>query len=196
MTIWYTADTHFGHENVMRFCDRPFSSVHQMDETLLENMRQVVKPTDQLWILGDFAFGTLAKDQVYLQEIFDQLPGADKHLVIGNHDAEPTLKLPWASVSRFVELCDGPKNQLNTLCHYPMITWNHARRGALQLFGHVHGNWHGSRNSVNVGVDVWDYMPVNYDDIAQRACALPVNEHWFDVEPGTTMSVTASHPKK
>ncbi|MBL4761742.1 MAG: hypothetical protein JKY93_03475 [Gammaproteobacteria bacterium] len=67
MTIWYTADTYFGHENI-----------------------------------------------------------------IGNHDLEPTRELPWASISHFVELRDGPQNQLNTLCHYPMTTWNHARRRALQ----------------------------------------------------------------
>ncbi len=65
---------------------------------------------------------------------------------------------------------------------YPMITWNHARREALQLFGHVHNNWRGSRNSVNVGVDVWDFMPVTYDDIARRARKLPINKHWSDVE--------------
>ncbi|SMX36742.1 hypothetical protein OCA8868_01079 [Octadecabacter ascidiaceicola] len=63
-----------------------------------------------------------------------------------------------------------------------MITWNHARRDALQLFAHVHNNWKGSSNSVNVGIDVWDFMPVRFEDIARRARSMPVNKHWADVE--------------
>ncbi len=70
-----------------------------------------------------------------------------------------------------------------TLCHYPMITWNHARKGALHLFGHVHGNWRGSTNAVNVGVDVWDYYPVSLREAAAHAKTLPQNRHWKDVEP-------------
>ncbi len=69
----------------------------------------------------------------YVEQVFNQLPGAARPLVIGNHDHKPTLELSWDSISHFAELRDGPQNQLNTLCHYPMITWNHARRGALQL---------------------------------------------------------------
>lgn len=183
MTIWYTADTHFGHENILSHCKRPFSSVAQMDATLIENMWKVVGPEDQLWIVGDFAFGAKAKDPAYLENIFLQLPGAEKHLIIGNHDLEPTLQLPWTSASHLVELPDGPNGHSNTLCHYPMITWHHARKGALQLFGHVHNNWKGSNNSVNVGVDVWDFMPMSFNDIARRAKTLPKNKHWGDVEP-------------
>lgn len=153
-----------------------------MDATILENMWKVVGPEDELWILGDFAFGPKSNESTYLEQIFNQLPGAKQHLIIGNHDHEPTLELPWDSVSLLTELRDGPQNQLNTLCHYPMITWNHARRGALQLFGHVHDNWRGSRNSVNVGVDVWDFMPISYNDIVRRANKLHPNKHWNDVE--------------
>lgn len=184
MTIWYTSDTHFGHENVISFCARPFRHAGHMDGVLLENMWKVVRPDDHLWILGDFAFGSKASDSTYVEQIFNQLPGAEQHLVIGNHDHETTLELPWTSASHLSELRDGPKSQRNTLCHYPMITWNHARRGALQLFGHVHNNWHGSRNSVNVGVDVWNFMPATYDDIVRRAKKLPPNKHWADVEHG------------
>lgn len=67
--------------------------------------------------------------------------------------------------------------------HYPMITWNHARKGALHLFGYVHGNWRGSANAVNVGVDVWDFAPVSLRDAAARGRSLPVNTHWQDAKP-------------
>jgi calcineurin-like phosphoesterase family protein len=65
-----------------------------------------------------------------------------------------------------------------------MITFNNARKGALQLFGHVHNDWLGTRNSVNVGVDVWDFRPVQIAEIRARAKTLPVNKHWADVEHG------------
>lgn len=153
-----------------------------MDGALIENMWTLVKPEDELWIIGDFVFGPPSKDEIYLRKIFEQLPGASKHLVVGNHDGPLTLELPWNSVSNLAEVRDGSLKQNNTLCHYPMITWNHARRGALQLFGHVHNNWRGSQNSVNVGVDVWGFSPVDFEDIERRARSLPVNKHWGDAE--------------
>ena len=159
-----------------------FRSAGHMDTVLIENLWSKVGPDDDLWVVGDFAFGPKSKEPEYLNMLFGQLPGARKHLIIGNHDLEPTLELPWDSISHLVEVRDGPKNQAHTLCHYPMITWNHARRDAFQIFGHVHNNWRGSRNSVNVGVDVWDFMPVRFEDIARRAKSLPVNKHWQDVE--------------
>ena len=183
MTNWYTADTHFGHENIIRHCKRPFRNAAEMDAKFLENLWSKVGPKDDLWIVGDFAFGPRAKHAPYIAHIFEQLPGARKHLVTGNHDRKPTLQLPWDSMSPLQEVRDGPDNQAHTLCHYPMITWNHARRNALQLFGHVHDNWRGSRNCVNVGVDVWDFMPVAFEDIMARAKTLPENKHWQDVEP-------------
>ena len=182
MANWYTADTHFGHENVIPFCGRPFRNGGHMDTVLIANLWEKVQPEDDLWILGDFAFGPKAKEQAYLEGLFGQLPGARKHLIIGNHDLEPTLVLPWDSISHLAEVRDGPHNQAHTLCHYPMITWNHARRQALHMFGHVHNNWQGSRNAVNVGVDQWDFMPVRFGDITRRARSLPINKHWTDVE--------------
>jgi calcineurin-like phosphoesterase family protein len=118
--------------------------------------------------------------------IFEQLPGAKKHLVVGNHDRAPTLALPWDSVYHLAEVRDGPHRQAHTLCHYPLITWNHARRQALHMFGHVHNTWLGSRNAVNVGVDVWDFMPVSFEQVAERASELPLNKHLVYVEPGVS----------
>lgn len=188
MANWYTADTHFGHENVIQFCGRPFRNSGHMDTVLIENLWKRVQPDDDLWIVGDFAFGPKAREDGYVESIFGQLPGARKHLIIGNHDLEPTLALPWDSISHLAEVRDGPYNQAHTLCHYPMITWNHARRQALHMFGHVHNNWAGSRNAVNVGVDQWDFMPVSFDQVAERAKALPPNAHWSDVEHGADLA--------
>lgn len=69
--------------------------------------------------------------------------------------------------------CIGPGDVLSPL----------ALEGALHFFGHVHANWRGSSNAVNVGVDVWDYAPVSAREAAARARSLPPNRHWQDAEP-------------
>lgn len=183
MTNWYTADPHFGHDNIIKYCHRPFRNVGEMDAVLLANYVSCVGPDDDIWVIGDFGFGRAARSG-YLENVFHQIPGR-KHLVVGNHDGAATLELPWTSISHLVEIKDG--EQRLVLCHYPMITWNGARRGALQLFGHVHDGWRGTRNSVNAGVDVWNFMPVRVSDLTARARTLPVNKHWSEAEHGATL---------
>lgn len=185
MAHWYTADTHFGHEKVIELCGRPFRNAGHMDAVLIENLWSKVGPKDDLWIVGDFAYGPKAKEISYLEGLFGQLPGARKHLVIGNHDDELTQALPWDSIAEMSQVKDGKDGLMHTLCHYPMITWNGARKGGLQMFGHVHDRWKGSRNAVNVGVDQWDFMPISFEQIARQAALLPENKHWADVERGS-----------
>lgn len=184
MTNWYTADLHFGHENIIPFSGRPFRNAGHMDAVLIANLWEKVGPEDDLWIIGDFAFGPKAKDQDWLTMIFGQLPGARRHLVVGNHDGPLTQSLPWDSVDLMCEVDDPSCDLPVTLCHYPMMTWHHARKGALHLFGHVHGSWQGSASSVNVGIDVWDFSPVTASEAALRARRLPRHKHWGDVERG------------
>lgn len=176
---WYTADLHLNHERIISFCGRPFWHAAQMDSHICQMLSSTVGPDDDLWIIGDFAFAK-EMDRSGIALRFQSLPGR-KHLVVGNHDRPWIRELPWASVHDIVTVQDG--DTMFVLCHYPMITWEHARHGSIQLFGHVHENWKGSRNSVNVGVDVWNFAPVKRADILQRAATLPVNAHWIDVEP-------------
>ncbi len=151
-----------------------------MNTTIIQSS---VSFDDDLWILGDFAFGQ-ATDSQKFENCFHQFPGR-KHLIVGNHDDEAVAMLPWTSISDLKEIKDGEQSLV--LCHYPMITWNSARRGALHLFGHVHDQWPGSRNGVNVGVDQWGFKPVRISDIQRRAKKLPVNKHWADVEHGNSL---------
>ena len=183
MAHWYTADLHLGHDSIVSNANRPFRDTAHMDAVLIERLWAKVGSGDDLWIIGDFTFGPKAKEKDWLLAMFGQLPGARKHLVVGNHDGPLTQALPWDSVSSMIEVDDPAAAKPVTLCHYPMMTWNHARKGALHLFGHTHGNWKGSANAVNVGVDVWDFGPVKMADAAQRAKLMPQNRHWKDVEP-------------
>ena len=181
---YFTADPHFGHANIMRFCQRPFEDVAAMDAHILASYQAVLRSDDDLWIIGDFAFAK-SDEAPRLERLLASIPGRT-HLVRGNHDRPWMTRLSgWASVQDMVELKqDG---QRLTLCHYPMITFPGARHGALQLFGHVHQNWPGSRNSVNVGVDLWGFRPVTLPEIRTRAQTLPVNPLWDSVEPGAAL---------
>lgn len=178
---WYTADLHLNHEAIIRFSGRPFCNVAAMDSHICSTIASMVAPDDDLWIVGDFAFARL-EDRPKIASRFANLPGR-KHLVVGNHDLPWVRELPWASQQDIAIVHDDDTNFV--LCHYPMITWPGARHGAIHLFGHVHNNWRGTRNAVNVGVDVWNFAPVKRLDILRRAILQPVNAHWNDVEPGS-----------
>ncbi|MGN1345353.1 MAG: metallophosphoesterase, partial [Eubacteriales bacterium] len=78
--IFYTADTHFGHANILRLCGRPFASVEEMNEKLIERWNEKVQPADTVYILGDMFFRTTE-----VESILERLRGK-KHLIVGNHD--------------------------------------------------------------------------------------------------------------
>ncbi len=165
MANWYTADLHLNHANIIRHCERPFASAEEMDREILHRL-QCVDEEDDVWIIGDFAYTRNAADRRYVAGLFEAIPGR-KHLVRGNHDHKDTIKLPWSSVQDLVEIRD--EEQILILCHYPLLTWNKARYGALHLFGHVHSELAGYRSALNVGVDCCDFMPLRLSEIQSRA---------------------------
>ena len=69
MSVYLISDTHFGHKNIISYCNRPFSSVEEMDKTLIKNWNSVVKKEDTVYHLGDFAFG----NKEFTQKIIKQL---------------------------------------------------------------------------------------------------------------------------
>lgn len=173
MANWYTADTHFGDAGIRTFFARPFATVAAMDAAMMDRLTTRVGPGDDLWVIGDFAMPDLA------ERIFESVPGR-KHLVRGNHDPVEVQRLGWASVHDLVEVQDGKERFV--LCHYPLMTWSGVRDGAMNLFGHVHTNWQGADNQVNVGVDCFDFAPVSRCEILYRAAALPENTVWQRIE--------------
>jgi calcineurin-like phosphoesterase family protein len=164
MTLFFTSDTHFGHENIIRKCARPFSSAAEMDEAMIARWNDTVAPGDIVYHLGDFWFRSSVKAGAYL----DRLQGTI-HLVSGNHDAEtvPRFATRFASVSLIAEV--RVEGRLVVLCHYPMREWNGAWQGAWHLFGHVHGRLNHAPNgySLDVGVDSHDFRPWCVEEIAR-----------------------------
>jgi calcineurin-like phosphoesterase family protein len=163
MTVFFTADTHFGHANIIRYCNRPFASVQEMDEVLIQRWNEVVKPDDTVWHLGDFAAWYNGVDA---RSYFNRLNGR-KNLIWGNHDdADVRAAIGWEVSMPHWELSIG--KQLLTLCHYGMRVWNQSHRGSIMLYGHSHNMLPPITNSLDVGVDCWDYRPVTLDQILKR----------------------------
>lgn len=172
MAHFFTADTHFHDDSIRRFFGRPFDSVQAMDAAMIERF-QVLDCSDDLWVVGDFADCETEAGQAAARLAFEAMPGK-KHLVRGNHDPDWVVKsLPWDSTHDLVEI-EIEKRKF-VLCHYPLVTWNNAREGAVHVFGHVHTNWRGAEGQVNVGVDQWDFRPVNTAEAELAALTLPTS---------------------
>lgn len=167
MTIFFTADHHFGHAGVIRMCGRPFSGVDEMNRQMIARWNAVVGPADEIWHLGDFAYKMPAADA---RGIWDALNGR-KHLIRGNHDKASVAEWGWESVQDLHEIAvDGRRV---VLCHYPLAEWPGFYRDSIHLHGHVHGN-RSVAGAVDVGVDCWDFRPVTLDEILARRTLPPI----------------------
>ncbi|MDR7385280.1 metallophosphoesterase [Promicromonospora iranensis] len=188
MTTYYTSDQHFGHLNIIRFCDRPFPGAPAMNARLVELWNETVSDDDTVWVLGDVALGALDESLAHV----DRLAGR-KILVPGNHDrcweGERTLRKgePEARERRrtkerqryldagFAEIHDRPDpvavgGQNVVLSHFPFEGDSHGEdrfveyrpvdRGSWVVHGHVHNTWRQRGRQINVGVDAWGGRPV------------------------------------
>ena len=164
----FTADLHLGHANIIRHCSRPFANVDEMDRTLIDNWNEVVRPSDTVWCLGDFAYHRA--DPRTLRRLFSQLRGS-KHLIAGNHDGKAVRDLGWSSVRDYAEIAVDKTRVV--LSHYSMRSWNAMRHGAVQLYGHSHGALPGTRQCLDVGVDAWGFRPVTWLEIRARLATMP-----------------------
>lgn len=166
--IWFTSDHHFGHKNIIRFCERPFDSVEEMNEALIKRWNEKVQPHDRVYHLGDVALCSAEK----LNSILDRLNG-QIYLIKGNHEGAATScakRFQW--VKDYFELTikdeSLPKGkQKIILCHYAMRTWNGSHHGTYQLYGHSHGTLPDDPNllSFDVGVDCHDFYPISYEEV-------------------------------
>ena len=166
--IWFISDTHFFHENILKFTGsdgariRPaWSDVDEMNWAMVERWNSVVKPQDKVWHLGDVAFKTTQKASE-LHALLQKLHG-HKRMLAGNHD---NLKSP-AILNNFekIELWKGFKDEGFTCSHIP-LRLDSLRDGAVNVHGHIHQNQMGEPGYVNVCVEVRNYTPVHIDQIA------------------------------
>jgi calcineurin-like phosphoesterase family protein len=171
--IYYTADLHLGHENIIRHCNRPFSAVEEMDEHLISSWNSVVNPNDTVYILGDLIFRNKTPTEKYLSRLKGQ-----KHLILGNHDRqwvkEADLGKYFKSVDKLDQITD--RNQRIIVCHYPLMSWDQMGRGSYMVHGHIH-NGRGAiyfpllqqmPGLLNAGVDVNYFRLVMFPELVQN----------------------------
>lgn len=167
--IHFVSDTHWGHANIIKYSNRPFNSVEEMNEALIQNWNERVGQYDIVYHLGDFAF--LPYDA--LKRTARRLNGT-KHLILGNHDKtiiqsqnDLLSSGTFASIQNYVELRHA--GEFFCLFHYGQRVWNKSHRGSIHLYGHSHGSLPPFGKSVDVGVDckeiTADYRPVSVDEV-------------------------------
>ena len=167
--IYFIADTHFYHQNVITFCNRPFINIDEMHRALIDNWNRVVEHSDEVYILGDFLFKGTAQQA---NDLLKQLNGK-KYLIKGNH--EHYLKSADFDHSLFEWVKDYYTLYYNKkkfiLFHYPILEWDGYYHGSIHLYGHVHNNQTQhfatvlGKNAVNVGADLINFTPISIEDI-------------------------------
>jgi calcineurin-like phosphoesterase family protein len=177
---WLTSDTHFFHENILKYCNRPFGSIEEMNEGLVKNWNSVVKPDDHVYHLGDFCFGNVEKWNWCLEP--GRLNG-HIHLILGNHDPDRVFR-PGTMLERFdsiefqkILIMEGWTVILN---HFPFASFsNNLDHKVMQLLGHIHSGPDGignvmlegnklQWNQYDVGVDNNNYTPVSWAQIREK----------------------------
>lgn len=155
MTIFFTSDTHFSHANIIGYCNRPFSSVEEMDETIVDRWNAIVRPQDHIYHLGD-----VAMKRQHLG-IVKRLNG-HKRLALGNHDifaVEDYLAAGFEKVCAY-RVLDGMM-----FSHIPIHPSSVGRFRA-NVHGHVHNNETIAKPYLNVCVEVTNYTPRSLEDIS------------------------------
>lgn len=152
---FFTSDEHYGHEAVIKYNDRPFSSIEEMDSGLIKKYNEKVAPQDVTVHAGDFCWLNNKKD-VY-ERYVSKLNGTHI-LLIGSHDHW----LPDSAKYIWRKRIEG---NLIIVCHYCMLTWECSHYNSWQLFGHSHGRLHREGKQYDIGVDNNDYYPVSFEEI-------------------------------
>lgn len=180
---WFTADLHFGHENIIRYCNRPFASTDEMNDALVANWNDRVAPGDEVWVLGDVAMGPIEVSLGHVARL-----AGHKSLLAGNHDrcwaGNERRQRDWVGryeEAGFEQVLQGTvttniAGQTVLAGHFPyegdshdedrFVGWRPVDEGAWLLHGHVHTTWRVRGRQINVGTDVWGYAPVDEPTLA------------------------------
>ncbi len=175
---FFISDTHFGHINIMKYCKRPFTSVEEMDEAMIEKWNAKVGYGDTVYIIGDFAW-----KKSTVPYLCTRLKGK-KILIVGNHDEGWVRKENHPNFAYFDEVIDYKLITVDdrpvTLCHYPMVEWKNSRkddspRQGYLIHGHIHNNYSDEYrymlrhpNALNAGADVNNLEPVTFDELIEN----------------------------
>lgn len=160
--VWFTSDRHVGHVNILKYCQRPFYYVEEMNQALIDNWNSVVGPNDLVYDLGDITM-SYKKDKMF--EIYSQLNGK-KILIRGNHDNPKTIPIEaFESIHKSLQITGEGYDFI--LIHDPATASANHMNAQKYLCGHLHStpdrrvyyNW------IDVGVDAHNFTPVSLETI-------------------------------
>ena len=177
--IWFTSDQHLGHNNIIKFCNRPFESVDLMDQTIIDNWNECISKNDIVFTLGDFMWHANTKKIV---DIISKLNGTI-YMILGNHDNEDMFNCIKSDRLKIISDITHLNIKINNekipieicLSHYPLMTWSGRNRKVYNFHGHTHCRpddsgydkdlpyWKGYQ--IDVGVDNFNYKPVELQSI-------------------------------
>ena len=166
MATFFTSDQHFGHGNIIEYCQRPFATVVEMDEAMIGCWNAVVDPSDIVFHLGDFTLSGESEAVLY----FEQLNG--RIFILSNpwhHDKYWLKSIPidlYKSKIKFLP----PMHVYEytppiVLCHYPLAVWDRKHYGSWHLHGHSHGRYKDVGFIMDVGVDANGFTPVSIYEV-------------------------------
>lgn len=159
--VYFTSDPHLTHKNVIKFCNRPFETIEEMDNELIANWNNVVGKKDNIFILGDFCFANKYTIEKFLKEL-----NGRKYMICGNHDNPKALRQLEGYFEFIGDMLDITYNKMHfVLCHYPLHSWNRSHYGSINLHGHNHDYQLMRKNQYNVGVDLNAYSPIHVDNL-------------------------------
>lgn len=168
MTLWFISDTHFRHANILTFKQedgtplRSFSSVEEMDETMVERWNAVVQPPDHVWHLGDWTMLRGKQIRQLDHQLMSRLKG-HKRLVLGNHDhGDPAWYAQWFEKIRGSHRID----RTLLFSHYPVHP-DSLPPGCFNIHGHTHAQ-PSTLPYLNLSVERMDYRPIDFDELRTR----------------------------
>lgn len=156
MRYFFTSDEHYGHSNIIKFSNRPFSDVKEMDEELIKRNNEIVGDDDIVVHAGDFTFRKVEREAM---EYIKRLKGHHVFLK-GNHDSWMKSDDTYHEIKEF----DIEKKHI-VVCHYSMRVWPLSHYNSYHLFGHSHGKLEGIGKSLDIGVDTHNYYPYSWEEI-------------------------------
>jgi calcineurin-like phosphoesterase family protein len=156
MDYYFTADEHYNHRNIIDYCHRPFDSVEEMDQTLIDNHNTVVGENDITIHAGDF---TLLKNKKLIYEKYINRLNGTHVFLKGSHD----YWIPWHKSQQIWEKKLG-KHYI-VVSHYAMRVWARSHYNSIQLYGHSHGNLPPEGKQHDISVDNNEFFPVSLKQI-------------------------------
>lgn len=179
VNTWFTSDLHLNHSKIIEYCNRPFSSVEEMNESLINNWNSIVKPNDIVFCLGDIALGGSTAWNTLIPRLNGKI-----HLILGNHDVKnwkESYRNLFESVSEQLTIEIDKKTFI--LTHFPLLcyhgTWG-TEMNIWNLIGHVHtlrSNNSGKDferlqylfpTQYDVGVDFNNYTPISFQEVKEK----------------------------